>query len=81
MFEPVLVTEPVTLRHGDLFRHVLAGGGGWGDPRTREPERVLADVILGKVDRAHAREAYGVVIAGEPPTVDAEATLAARAAV
>jgi len=74
----VLITEPVTLRNGDLFRHVLPGAGGWGNPHERDPERVLEDLKLGKVTREHAREAYGVVIAGEPPHVDAEATRKAR---
>lgn len=77
---PVLITNPVTLRQGDVFRHVLAGGGGWGDPMTRDPQLVLDDIVLGKVDRDHARKVYGVVITGEPPYVDAEATRKARAA-
>ena len=34
----------LTIRRGDVFRHELAGGGGWGDPLERDPERVLADV-------------------------------------
>src|SRR5678816_1425988 len=29
---------------GDVFRMVLAGGGGYGDPRERDPERVAEDV-------------------------------------
>ena len=59
---PVLLTEPVALRRGDLYRHVMAGGGGYGDPMERDAERVLEDVIDGKVTAEHAREAYGVVI-------------------
>ena len=27
----------MTIRKGDVFRHVLAGGGGWGDPLERNP--------------------------------------------
>ena len=76
---PVLVTQPVMLKKGDLFRHVLPGAGGWGRASDRDPERVLNDVVLGKVDRDHARTAYGVVISGEPPRVDAEGTRKARA--
>ena len=37
------------MRKGDLFRHVMAGGGGYGDPLERDPERVLEDVIEEKV--------------------------------
>ena len=59
---PVLLTEPVSLRKGDLYRHVMAGGGGYGSPTERDADRVLADVIDGKVTVRHAREAYGVVI-------------------
>ena len=59
---PVLLTEPVSLQKGDLFHHVMAGGGGYGDPLERDPERVLEDVTDGKVTVRHAREAYGVVI-------------------
>lgn len=59
---PVLLTQPVTLQSGDLYRHVMAGGGGYGDPLERDPELLLADVIDGKITAEHAREAYGVVI-------------------
>lgn len=58
---------------------MLPGAGVWRKASDREPERVLEDVILGKVDRDHARTAYGVVISGEPPRVDAEATRKVRA--
>ena len=38
------------------------GGGGYGDPLARDPERVLNDVVHGFVSIEAAREAYGVVI-------------------
>ena len=34
----------MTIRRGDVFRHVLAGAGGWGDPLERDPAAVLKDV-------------------------------------
>jgi N-methylhydantoinase B len=37
----------------------MAGGGGWGDPRDREPESVLRDVLNEKVSADAAREVYG----------------------
>jgi N-methylhydantoinase B len=40
------------VRRGDLFRHVLAGAGGWGDPTERDPGAVEADVREGKVKAA-----------------------------
>src|SRR5262249_59517931 len=59
-----------------------AGGGGWGDPLDRDPERVLTDVSEGFVSREAAEQHYGVVLAGgagEALRVDAEATARARA--
>lgn len=40
----------------------LPGGGGYGDPHERDPERVLDDVVHGYVSIDAARETYGVVI-------------------
>ena len=59
---PVLMTEVETLNRGDVFRHIMAGGGGYGDPLKRKPELVLKDVIEEKVTIAGAKEDYGVVI-------------------
>ena len=55
------------------------GGGGWGDPLEREPERVQWDVIEGYVSADAARERYGVVLTPDL-SVDAAATQARRAA-
>ncbi len=52
------------------------GGGGCGDPRKREPQRVLADVLDGFVSIERARSDYGVVIADG--AVDETATRALR---
>lgn len=52
----------VTLYEGDKFSMQTGGGGGYGDPFEREPERVLADVIAGLISAEQARESYGVVI-------------------
>ena len=72
---PVLLIEPAPLKKNDVFRHVMAGAGGYGDPFKRDPELVLSDVIDEKVTIEHAASAYGVVIeAGEPPTIAAQAT-------
>jgi N-methylhydantoinase B len=38
------------------------GGGGWGDPLERDPERVSEDVAEGLVSAAAARKLYGVVL-------------------
>ena len=48
------------LRAGDVLRMEQAGGGGYGDPRTRPPELVLQDVREGYVSPEAAREIYGI---------------------
>ena len=58
------------MRRGDVVRIETGGGGGWGHPFDREPERVLADVRGGFVSRASAEEHYGVVLAGDGLAVD-----------
>ncbi len=61
-WQPLPSKTLLHLRAGDVFRHILAGAGGWGDPFTRDPALVLADVRNGKVTPEHARAAYGVAI-------------------
>jgi N-methylhydantoinase B len=77
---PAMPTKPITLRTGDVYRHVMAGGGGFGDAFDRDPEKVRTDVLDDKVTSAHAREAYGVVLANdEERHVDVAATRTLRA--
>jgi N-methylhydantoinase B len=73
---PVLTTVPRMLKRGDLYRHVMASGGGHGNALERDPHRVCRDVLLGKVSIAQARSAYAVAIDGPPssPTVNEPAT-------
>ena len=59
---PVLMTEVEKLGRGDVFRHELSGGGGYGDPLERDPASVLRDVIEEKVTSEHAQCEYGVVV-------------------
>jgi DNA-binding transcriptional regulator YhcF (GntR family) len=54
-------TDPLT-----VLRYINRGGGGWGDPLTREPQRVLIDVRDGYATVAGAARDYGVVIVGDP---------------
>ena len=58
------------LTPGDVISVRTGGGGGWGNPRDRDPERVLADVRDELIDRATAEETYGVAM-----TLDASGTL------
>jgi N-methylhydantoinase B len=70
--------ETVTLHPGDVLRIQTAGGGGYGSPFEREPERVLADVARGVVSVEGARRDYGVVVVDG--AVDVAATAAEREA-
>ena len=49
-----------------IFRYVTAGGGGWGQPLERDPERVLRDVRDEYVSIEGAERDYGVVVRGDP---------------
>ena len=58
-----------------------AGGGGFGDPCTRDPEKVRLDVLDGLVSRASASADYGVVLGASPEhALDLDATRICRAA-
>jgi N-methylhydantoinase B len=74
--------DGLRLSAGDRYVVQTGGGGGYGDPRTRPPDMVLADVRAGYVSRARAEADYGVVvIPGDRPgqwRVDEEATRALR---
>jgi N-methylhydantoinase B len=66
------------LKKGDVLSMEFAGGGGWGDPRARAPERVRQDVVRGYVSRQAAHDDYGVAFT-EDLNVDAEETARLRA--
>jgi N-methylhydantoinase B len=74
------VVDPVRLLSGPntSVRVATAGGGGWGDPLERDPERVLADVRDEFVSVQSARDDYGVVIDMAGMTVDSHATATLR---
>src|SRR5262249_45013903 len=55
----------VVLEPGELLGHLLSGGGGYGDPRTREPGRVREDVVARFVSLERARDVYGVAFEGD----------------
>ena len=62
------------LRRGDVFRHELPGGGGWGDPLDRDPSNVLSDVRNEYISVDGANRDYGVVIDTSTWIVDLVAT-------
>ena len=55
----------VVLEPGELLGHALSGGGGYGHPHGREPERVRDDVLARFVSFERAREVYGVAFRRE----------------
>jgi N-methylhydantoinase B len=71
----------MTIKKGDVFRHVLAGAGGWGDPLERDPSAVLRDVRNELLSPPRALADYGVVVDTTQWAVDTAATEAARARV
>lgn len=66
------------LKRGDVVRIETGGGGGWGHPFDREPERVLADVLGGFVSRESAERDYGVILGASGRSIDARATAERR---
>lgn len=61
-----------------VWRSIVPGGGGWGNPLDRDPELVRSDVVDGLVSVEGADADYGVVL-GFHLDVDVEATRARRA--
>jgi N-methylhydantoinase B len=68
------------LSEGWLVSDFTQGGGGFGDPLDREPERVADDVRRGRVTRRAARLLYGVEL-DETGALDVAATDRARTTV
>jgi N-methylhydantoinase B len=61
--EETVPSKVVTvLKPGDRLVVETAGGGGYGDPRRRDPAEIRADVANGKLSREAAERDYGLVI-------------------
>jgi N-methylhydantoinase B len=65
------------LTAGDVLVFFAPGGGGFGDPLDREPERVARDVANSWVSHEQARDMYGVTF-GDDGGLDEAATAALR---
>ena len=76
-------TRIVAHNAGEAIAYHYGGGGGWGDPLARAPEKVLDDVLDEYVSARSARDDYGVVLTGSVEALDLaidwEATTALRA--
>jgi N-methylhydantoinase B len=69
--------QDIRIKAGDRVRVSTPGGGGYGDPRRRDPALVARDVQRGYYTREQARELFGVALS-ESGEVDGAATLQLR---
>jgi N-methylhydantoinase B len=62
LIECMANAEP--LGAGEAFEYCYGGGGGWGDPLDRDPQRVYEDALDELVSVEAAWRDYGVVLRG-----------------
>jgi N-methylhydantoinase B len=70
------ICGPELVVAGERLVARTTGGGGYGDPATREPELVVADVLEGWITPERARDVYRVQLVDG--LLDSEATVALR---
>jgi N-methylhydantoinase B len=75
--EPLPSKVTMTVPHAALIVHEQAGGGGFGAPLARDPQRVEEDFADGKISADFARRHYRVVFDADGK-VDAEGTAQLR---
>jgi N-methylhydantoinase B len=69
--------QGIAIGEGDTVTVSTPGGGGFGDPLTREPARVVQDVRRGYYTAQEAENGFGVVL--DPVTlIEDEAATKAR---
>ncbi len=64
----LLKANAYLLEPGSVVELLTGGGGGFGDPHQRDPERVRRDVLDGYVTREAAERDYGVKL--DPETLE-----------
>ena len=74
----LLKVNALALQQGDVILTETGGGGGFGSPWERDPERVRADVVDGYVTQEAAARDYGVVLTDDL-AIDEARTKARRA--
>lgn len=74
------MSDNVVVEENEIVRIITNGGGGWGDPLSREMEMVAYDVTTGLVSETSAKENYGVIVKrdGHQFSADEAATNALR---
>jgi N-methylhydantoinase B len=55
-----MTTSGTPFANGDVLRVMSPGGGGYGDPRERDPAAVRRDLVEGKISADVARKVYGL---------------------
>lgn len=72
--EPLSQQGLIELQDGETIVSITAGGGGYGDPRSRPVDVVRSDVREGWISRERASDVYGVVLSdsGEVDTAETE---------
>ena len=65
------------LKKGSRLVRTTPGGGGWGNPYERSPEKVREEVVQGLLSQESALRIYGVVISNDF-LLDLKATLQQR---
>jgi N-methylhydantoinase B len=75
--KPIRSKGRQTVAGGDYIRLELPGGGGFGDPAERDPQRVAADVADGLYSRETAGRDYRVALTADG-SVDTAATARLR---
>ncbi|GHV13091.1 5-oxoprolinase [Spirochaetia bacterium] len=64
---PFGIAARIILNEGDRVRLVTCTGGGYGDPKKRDPKRIEADVRNGYITYAQAKDDYGFISSGGLP--------------
>jgi N-methylhydantoinase B len=64
----------VEIAAGERFVLRTSGGGGLGPPERRDPERVVADVLAGRVSAEAATRDYAVALDSTGTAIDRRAT-------
>lgn len=71
--------QDIELGPGDVVRVSTPGGGGYGDPLRREPQKVARDVSRGYYTREQAEQLFGVALRADgAPDPERTASLRGR---
>ena len=70
--------QGIELSAGECVHISTPGGGGYGNPYSRDPELVLSDVRRGYYTPEKAERLFAVVLKGNLSAVDVDATTALR---